>query len=38
MSMLTTSLLLLLRATNRHMIRHKYVPFDLGRKTVYGRK
>ncbi|PWN48838.1 retrieval of early ER protein Rer1 [Violaceomyces palustris] len=22
----------------KHMIQHKYVPFDLGRKAVYGRK
>ncbi|KAJ9473846.1 Protein RER1 [Pseudozyma hubeiensis] len=27
-----------MRRQIKHMIRHKYVPFDLGRKTVYGRK
>ncbi|CDS00734.1 related to RER1 protein [Sporisorium scitamineum] len=27
-----------MRRQIKHMIRYKYVPFDLGRKTVYGRK
>lgn len=27
-----------MRRQIKHMIKHRYVPFDLGRKTVYGRK
>ncbi|CED83972.1 Golgi proteins involved in ER retention (RER) [Phaffia rhodozyma] len=29
---------LTMRRQLRHMIKYKYIPFDLGRKTTYGRK
>jgi hypothetical protein len=29
---------LLAELTNRHMIKYRYIPFDLGKKRGYGKK